>query len=160
MGTRGLVPEGIAYAHEAASKSYDDQMSWIDALDTKAGILMAADGVIISFVATRDSTLMEAPPVIGVATALFLFCSLVFALLGFSMRRYEVAPDLDPLLAQMQHQDDEGLKWIALEGLSNAVAVNESKVDGKAWHVFLAGLSLLAGVLVLAGHFIYLLISS
>lgn len=160
MGTRGLTPQGITYAHDVALKTYDDQMSWIDALDTKAGILMAADGVIISFIAARGSTLMEAATVIGVATALFLFLSFVFALLGFSTRRYEVAPDLDPLLVQMQHQDDDGLKWIALEGLSNAVAVNESKVDSKAWHVFLSALSLLAGVLALAGHFIYLLMSS
>ena len=141
MAHPGLTPKGIAYAHEAASKSYDDQMQWIDALDTKAGILMAADSVIVSLVMTPDSVLTRAPIPVAVVITFALFWSLVLALLAFSTRRYEIAPDIDRLLQQMQHLDDNSLKWIALEGLANALEVNESKVTrnlgtffSRPWH--------------------------
>lgn len=115
MASSQLTPRGIGYAHQAASKTFDDQMRWIDALDTKAGILMAADGVIVSLVVTTDSILLSAPKPVGIAATGLLFISLVFALLAFSTRRYEVAPDLEPLIQQMQHLEDDGLRWIALK---------------------------------------------
>ncbi len=158
MPSTELTPRGIAYAHQAASKSYDDQMRWIDALDTKAGILMAADGAIVSLVVTGDSVLLIAPKLIQIAAPGLLFISLVFALLAFSTRRYEIAPDLEPLVRQMQHLDDDGLRWIALEGLVNAVEVNESKMNAKAEHLFFSAVALLMAILVLAGFFIYSLI--
>lgn len=158
MPSSELTPRGIAYAHQAASKAYDDQMRWIDALDSKAGILMAADGVIVSLIVTSDSIFLSAPKLVGIGVAGFLFIALVFALLAFSTRRYEVAPDLEPLIRQMQHLEDDGLRWIALEGLANAVEVNESKVNAKAEHLFFSAVALLAAVLVLAAYFIYLLL--
>lgn len=158
MSSSGLTPAGVEYAHDAALKSYDDQMRWIDALDSKAGILMAADGVIMSLLMSRESLLATAPSPVGMATATCLFISLVLALLAFSARRYEVAPDLDPLVAQMQHLDNDALKWTALEGLANAVEVNETKVATKASYLFLAAIALLAAILILAVYFIYLLI--
>ena len=158
MSSARLTPRGIAYAHDAAAKTYDDQMRWIDALDSKAGMLMAADGVIVSLLVTRDSVLATSPNIVAIGTAGSLFISLVFALLAFSTRRYEVAPDLDPLLQQMQHLDNDGLRWIALEGLVNAVEVNESKVDTKAQHLFSSAVALLVAILILAGRFIYSLV--
>lgn len=154
----GLTPRGITYTHDAASKAYDDQMQWIDALDTKAGMLMAADGVIVSLVMTTESVLTRAPTIVGVTTAACLFLSLVLALLAFSTRRYEVAPDVDRLVQQMQHLDDSALRWIALEGLVNALEVNESKVDKKAGYLFLSAIGLLGAILVFAAFFIYFLI--
>ena len=119
---------------------------------------MAADGVIVSLVVTTDSVLLSAPKPVGIGVTGLLFISLVFALFAFSTRRYEVAPDLDPLIQQMQHLEDDGLRWIALEGLVNAVDVNESKVDAKAEHLFLSAVALLLAILTLAGYFIYLLV--
>lgn len=158
MAHPGLTPQGITYAHEAASTVYDEQMRWIDSLDTKAGILMAADGVIISLVMTPGSVLSRAPTVAGIMMATALFLSLVLALLAFSTRRYEVAPDIDRLIQQMQHLDDSALKWVALEGLAHAVAVNESKVDSKAGYLFLSALGLLVAILLFAAFFIYFLV--
>jgi hypothetical protein len=94
---------------------------------------------------------------VGVATALSLFVSLVLALLAFSTRRYEVAPDVDRLVQQMQHLDDDGLRWIALEGLINALEVNESKVDRKAGYLYLSAMGLLVSILLFAAFFIYFL---
>lgn len=119
---------------------------------------MAADGVIVGLIVTDDSILLTAPKLIGIAAAGLLFISLVFDLLAFSTRRYEVAPDLEPLVQQMQHLDGDGLRWIALEGLVNAVEVNESKVNAKAEHLFSSAVALLMAILVLAGFFIYSLV--
>ena len=158
MAHPGMTPKGIEYAHEAASKAYDDQMQWIDALDTKAGILMAADGVIVSLVLTADSVLTRAPILVAVVITIALFISLVMALISFSTRAYETAPDIERLLQQMQHLDDGGLKWIALEGLSNALEVNESKVDRKSGYLFLSAMGLLLAILVFAFFFVYFLV--
>jgi hypothetical protein len=158
MAHSGLTPRGITYTHDMALKTYDDQMKWIDALDTKAGILMAADGLTVGLVMASDSVLSNAPTLVGVTTATWLFLSLVFALLAFSTRRYEVAPDIDPLVLQMQHLDDLALKWIALEGLMNAIEVNESKVGRKAGYLFASATGLLVAILVLASFFIYFLV--
>lgn len=45
-----------------------------------------------------------------------------------------------------------------LEGLVNAIDVNESKVNAKAEHLFLSAVALLLAILALAGYFIYLLV--
>jgi hypothetical protein len=103
-------------------------------------------------------SLVECTTLVGVTTATWLFLSLVFALLAFSTRRYEVAPDIDPLVLQMQHLDDLALKWIALEGLMNAIEVNESKVGRKAGYLFASATGLLVAILVLASFFIYFLV--
>lgn len=152
-----LTPLGIGYTHDAASKAYDDQTGWIDALDTKSGILMAADGVIAGLILSTDSALTQAPKTVGIADSALLFTSLVLALLAFGTRKYEVAPDVDQLLSRMHHLDDQGLQWVALQGIVNALDVNESKVARKANFLFYSGAALLVAVLVLAGYFVYFL---
>lgn len=89
---------------------------------------------------------------------LLLFASLALALLAFGTRRYEVAPDIDQLLPQMPHLDDEALRWIALNGYVNALDVNESKVEQKADLTFYSGMTLLGAILIFGGYFIYFLI--
>lgn len=54
--------------------------------------------------------------------------------------------------------DDSSLRWIALEGLVNALEVNESKVDRKAGYLFLSAIGLLGAILVFAAFFIYFLV--
>lgn len=46
MAQNHLVPEGASFAYAVAIAALDEQLRRIEALDTKAGILMAVDGVI------------------------------------------------------------------------------------------------------------------
>lgn len=45
------VPLGAPFAFEMALRSLDEQLERINALDTKAGVLIAADGVIVGLLA-------------------------------------------------------------------------------------------------------------
>ena len=158
MAQTGLTPRGVSFVHEAASKAYEDQMKWIDALDGKAGILMAGDGVIAGLIMTQGSVLTKSPTPIAVIVTVLLFASLGLALLAFGTRRYEVAPDIDQLLPQMPHLDDDALRWIALKGYVNALDVNESKVEQKADLTFYSGMTLLGAIVIFGGYFIYFLV--
>ena len=157
MAQTGLTPRGVSFVHEAASKAYEDQMKWIDALDGKAGILMAGDGVIAGLIMTQGSVLTKSPTTIAVIVTALLFASLGLALLAFGTRRYEVAPDIDQLLPQMPHLDDDALRWIALNGYVNALDVNESKIEQKADLTFYSGMCFLAAIVMFGGYFIYFL---
>ncbi|MGH2728972.1 MAG: hypothetical protein ACRDJI_00020 [Actinomycetota bacterium] len=149
------APQGIRFTYETASKALDDQLQWIETLDTKAGILMAADGVVVGLVLTRGSFLQGAPAGLATAGALLLFASFLMALLAFATRRYETAPDLAALLALLRTGDDDFLRWNALPGIVGALDVNESKLGQKADLLFVGNLLLLGGIFVVAGYFIY-----
>jgi hypothetical protein len=155
MAKMRSAPEGIRFTYETASKALDDQLRWIEALDTKAGILMAADGVVAGLVLTRGSFLQGAPAILATAAALLLFTSFLTALLAFATRRYETAPDLIALIALIRAGDDDFLRWNALPGIVGALDVNESKLGQKADLMFVGNLLLLGGILVVASYFIY-----
>ncbi len=157
MAQSSFIPRGLRFTYEASVKTYDDQMKWIDALDTKAGILIAADGVIATLVLTRGSMLIRGPRLVAGAVAAALFISLVLALLSFATRRFELAPNIDQLVAEMHRQDDDTLRTLALDGVISAIDVNALKVDHKAALLFYACGALLIGVLLLGSYVIYAL---
>jgi hypothetical protein len=154
----GLAPRGVGYAHDAALKAYDDQMKWIDALDGKAGILIAADGVIAGLIMIRESVLGRAPALLAIGVATLLLTSLVLAILAFSTRAYEIAPDIDSLLPQMSLLDDLSLKSIALKGFVTALDINESKVERKAALLFYSAITLLGAITLFGSYFVYSLV--
>lgn len=156
MAQIGLTPQGVGYTHDAALKAYDDQMKWIDALDGKAGILMAADGVIAGLILTENSILAHSSRGFAITVTILLLASLVLAILAFSTRAYETAPDVDQLIPQMQHLDDQSLKWIALNGFVRALDVNEFTVERKAELLFYSALALLGTIVAFGGYFVYL----
>jgi hypothetical protein len=149
---------GINFAYDRTSKALDDQLDWIDKLDTKAGVLLAADGVIAGLVMTKDSVLLTIPNYPAMLVVGLLILSLVLALLAFATRHYEIAPEIDSLLQQMPNSDDELLKSAALPSLVNALDINEPKVNQKATMLYYSALALLGGIFLFATHFMYFVI--
>jgi hypothetical protein len=146
-------PQGD-FVFDTAVRALDDQMRWIDALDVKAGVLMASDGVIAGLVLTRGSILLQAPLWVGVLVALLLFVSLVLALLSFSTRRFEIAPDIVSLATRSQTETEASLRASAVPGIIDALQINESKVGQKANLLFMSGTGLMLSVAVFGGNFI------
>lgn len=66
MPTKG-VPQGAEFAFDSAIRSLDDQLSRIDALDAKAGILLVADGILAGLIFGRDAFVRRAQWVIALA---------------------------------------------------------------------------------------------
>jgi hypothetical protein len=147
-------PQGIDYVYDTALDSLRQQLSWIDALDTKAGILIAADGVVAGVVLASDS-LIAPSSVWTVLIATLLLSSLALALLAFATRRYEIAPDPSELTDSMSLGDERLLKWTTVPSVLEAIDVNEPKLVRKADLVFGSALLLLLGVAALAAYFIY-----
>jgi len=148
---------GIRFIHDAALKSYDDQMRWIDALDTKAGILIAADGLLAGLLVTSDPRGSAAPRGLVLALSLIVMASLVTALIAFITRHYEVAPDIDRFsVPDIGHENQ--MVTIALEGYLNAIEINEKKVAEKATFLFWAGGTLLLAAVLATVYFVYLIL--
>lgn len=154
-----MASPGINFAYGQASKALDDQLHWIEALDTKAGIILAADGVIVGLVLTKDSFLIWAPPWLYVVAIGFLMASFVLALLSFATRGYDFGPDIQAVADQMVISDDVDLKEDSLPSVLNAVDVNEPKMDQKARFLSYSGILLLIGVLAVAGYSVYFQLS-
>lgn len=74
------VPAGAPFAFEMAVRSLDEQLERINALDTKAGVLIAADGVIVGLLACDRSVLTRAPAWIGVLVLATVGTSLILSL--------------------------------------------------------------------------------
>lgn len=153
------VPPGINFLYEEAFRELDEQLDWIDALDTKAGIILAAGGVTAGLVLTGDSVLIWAPPFITIFIVVALAGSLILALLAFATRHYELAPDIDDLWPAYSSASNDELRWAAFPGLLEARDINQPKVDQKAALLFWAGVSLLLGVLLFAGFFVWFILS-
>jgi hypothetical protein len=154
------APPGGDFVFEAAVRAFDDQMRWIDALDTKAGVLMAADAVLAGLVLTRGSTLLEAPPWVGVLVATLLFLSFVLALLSFGTRRFGIAPDIPGLADEALSSAPSSLRWEALSEILDALRMNEPKIGQKANLLFLSGIALMLAMASFGGYFISQLVTA
>jgi hypothetical protein len=148
------VPAGTDFVFDAAVRAFDDQMRWVDALDTKAGVLMAADAVLAGLVLMRGSMLLDAPLWVGVAVAVLFFMSFVLGLLSFATRRFGIAPDITALAAEASSTAPSSLRWTALSEILDALEMNEPKIAQKANLLFLGGVGLMLAVGTFGGYFV------
>jgi hypothetical protein len=151
--TTTAAPPGGDFIFDAAVRAFSDQMRWIDALDTKAGVVMAADAVLAGLVLTRGSMLLDAPVWVGVSVALLLFVSFVLGLLSFSTRRFGIAPDVSALASEAATAAPSSLRSTALSDILDALEMNEPKIAAKANLLYLAGLSLMLAIGTFGGLF-------
>lgn len=127
-------------------------MHWIDALDTKAGILLGAGGLIAGLLITAESPLQAAPAWLAVTTSMLLLGSIGIGLVAFAVRRYETAPNLQSLVSMIDLGDREYLEWVALPEVLKALDINEAKVSAKATLLFYGQTALLAALLLFGGY--------
>lgn len=145
MATPLPPPAGAGFAHDEAVKTLDLQMRWIDALDTKAGILMASGGLLAGLLLRSDSPMSRAPTWISVPVITLLLLSLASALLAFAARRFETPPSPESLVPSLA-AGEAHLKWMMFPDLLEAISINERKLGNKAELLFFSGLALLLAV--------------
>jgi hypothetical protein len=146
------VPEGSSFAYEVAIAALDDQLRRIEALDSKAGILIAADGVLIGLLFSEPSRLVEAPRALSVAVGLVVI-SLLLALISFANRRYRVAPHPTGVIRLMAASEG-WLRWRFLGNLERARIENDAKLRWKARFVTAALTGLFGAVALLGTYFV------
>lgn len=150
-------PIGATFAFDNAKYALEEQLQRIEALDAKAGVLLAADGVLAGLLFATSSVLFQAPRVIGIGVAVSLFLSLLFALLALLARKYEIAPSPPAVVGLMEQGDENWLKWRFLGNLLVALDINRNKLVVKARVLIAAIASLGIVVLMLGAYLIYAL---
>lgn len=139
-------------------RSIDEQLRRIESLDTKAGVLIAADGVLAGLLFSRGSLLLAAPAWLNTVAAAALLASLVLALAAFANRRYDTAPTAHAVIRLMSAPEG-WLRWRFLGNILDAIRLNGRKLTWKARFLTAALFFLIASVTLLGGYFMYALIA-
>jgi hypothetical protein len=152
-------PGGASFAFDNATRALDEQLRRIEALDSKAGVLLAADGVLAGLLFATDSILLEAPELVGIAVTAALLASIVLALTAFATRKYETAPTPEAVIGLMNQGDEVWLKWRFLGNMAVALSINRRKLQRKARILSSAIGFLILVVLLLGGYLMGVLIT-
>ena len=145
------VPAGASFAYSVALRTLDEQLRNIEALDTKAGVLIAADGLILALLAGQERSLAGVPAAVLVAIIGAVTSSLIAALLSFTTRRYETAPN--PVAAiHLMTAEPAWLEWRFLGSMQDAIRANRRKLRTKTRFLSAALTALIAGAMVLGGY--------
>ena len=145
------VPAGASFAYAVALRTLDEQLRRIEALDTKAGVLIAADGLVLVLIAGGDPPLRGAPASVLVAILAAVTSSLIAALLSFTTRRYETAPNADAAIHLMTAAPT-WLEWRFLGNMQDAIRANRRKLRTKTRFLSAALTALIAGAAFLGGY--------
>lgn len=150
MGAAGLPPKAAEFAFNNAVRVLDGQNLRVDSMDTKAGILLAADGVLAGFLVGADSVLLRAPKCFATVAVILLVLASIFALGAFYPRKYHAAPVAQAVADDSDnHDDDLALKWSWVGNVLEAVAFNNKALEHKGVLLRFAGAGLAMTLLVL-----------
>jgi len=152
------IPEGSGFAFEMSLRALDEQLRRIEALDSKAGILIAADGILTGLLLSGRGPLLQAPKPVLFAAVAAVISSLSFALLAFISRRYDSAPGPAAVIRLMTASED-WLKWRFLGSLESALELNRRKVRWKVGWLTWGAALLIVGTGVLGGYFLHGILS-
>lgn len=137
------------FVHGAASKAVDDQLSWMNDIDSKAGVLIGANGISVTFLFSQDA-LIEAPPWLASVVILLFAGSALAALIAFSPRSLDI-PDFSDVVGLLVEENTLVAKRKHLEDLKTSFVRNEvileQKADAFAW----SGRLLLGAIAFLVG---------
>jgi hypothetical protein len=153
VAQRWQHPEGAPFAYDVAIRRLDDQLERISALDTKAGVLMAVDGVLIGLLLGADSLLLKAPLLVATGVIGLVVLSILLALFSFLNQRYQTAPEPAAAIRFMMAAQD-WLKWRFLGNLESALETNDRKLRRKAWLLTAGTVILIAAVVLLGAYFV------
>ena len=113
--------------------------------------LIAAGGLVIGLLAGNRSMIVDGPVWVGFAVVAAVTASLILALLAFTTRRYDAAPNPDAAIRLMT-ADPEWLEWRFLGNLRDAIGANRGKLGTKTRLLSAALVGLLVGAALLGGY--------
>ena len=142
----------IDIALDEARRKLDFQAQQIDGLDTKSGIILGADGVLIALFIPIISTHSNLINEILVKIALIpIFISLVLSLVSLSNIKFNNPPNLNRLWSHyVPLEDSSETKLEITKAMISAVSENEKpiKVKSNLWRYSYISLSISIGMLL------------
>lgn len=116
----------------------------MEALDTKAAGLLAADGLQTGLVLSRNGLVATAPTWLALTAGVGLLSSLGCALAAFANRGYVLAPEAQTV-AELANAPEDWIRWRVMGNVLDAVDTNRRQLRQKAR-------VLTAGQLILLWH--------
>lgn len=146
------IPAGAAFAYEVGQQTLASQSALVDALDTKAAVVLGANGLLAGIL--LNSIRNAVPAGVLVVASCSLLLSLTLAVLCFLTARYHRAPEFSAV-AERIGASDNWLRWRFLPNIQAAVQANQTKLRRKGRLLMLAITALFMLVVDLGGYLIY-----
>ncbi|CAN5856519.1 hypothetical protein BH23ACT12_BH23ACT12_04820 [soil metagenome] len=122
------LPPGSAFAYDLGERILAAQSALVDAIDTKAAVVMGINGVLAGFL--FRTPLQAAPELVIVVAAASLLLSLTAALGSFWVGRFSKAPEFKAVTQRIQ-ATEAWLKWRFLPNVAEAISTNDRKLKRK-----------------------------
>lgn len=148
------VPRSASFAFDIATRSLDEQLHRVEALDTKAVGLLAADGLLVGLVLGPHGLLAAAPPWLAIAAGIGLIVSLGCALAAFANRGYLLAPEARTI-ALLASAPEDWIRWRVIGNVLDAIDANRRQLRQKARVLSVAQLILLVALGLVGGYFLW-----
>lgn len=149
------IPAGATFAFDVGIAQLESQFKRIDALDTKAAVVLGVDGVLAGLLLSRQGG-QALPGIIATVVFTALAWSFFLGLAAFWTQRYKAAP-APKAVASMMMRGEDWLKWRFLGNVLLAHEINSSKLEWKVTFLKLSMIGLALDVVVLSA---FLLLSS
>ena len=150
----GSTPPGASFAFDIGEQALSEQLRRADALDTKAGVLVAANGLVLfGLLLSSNSFVVGSPIGVQFSIVVLTIASLLSALAAFSTRRYDLAPRPESVIRLMA-RDEAWLRWRFLGNVESAVAQNRRKLVRKSMLLTLSLASLFLTVTTMGLYFV------
>jgi hypothetical protein len=147
------VPLSASFAFDVAVHALTEQLGRIDSLDSKAGILLAADGVLAGLIFAREGPLVEAPLGLALVVGASVLVSLASTLISFANRGY-IATPRPKTVAHLAAAPEDWIKWRLVGNVLRAVETDRARLRNKATWLTLGQAALLVTLLSLGSYFL------
>lgn len=151
----GLPSLGLVY--EEAKYVLNIQLDQIDKLDTKAGLILGAGGVILTILLGEGSPVATSGTLINgvlLAGGLLITLSLFFAIWALRVRHYTITPNPYVMRTEYVGRPLEAVKLQVLDNLVGAYQKNDGLIESKAKSVRRAWRFLAFGVIAIGLFFV------
>jgi hypothetical protein len=131
-----------------------EQLARIDSLDQKAGIVLAAGGIVGGLVLAPGDRFAAFPTWLAIVIVVTIVASLLGSLIALANRRYELAPAPERV-ASLAGADEDRLRWMFIGNLLEAVELNRAKLRTKSRWLTASQSALFAAVFQLGAYSVW-----
>lgn len=148
------TPRSARFAYDVVRDALKERLARIDSLDQKAGIILAAGGIVGGLVLTPDDRLSAFPTSLAILIVVTIVASLLGALIALANRRYELAPTPERI-ASLAGADEDRLRWLFIGNLLEAVELNRGKLRTKSRWLTASQFALFATIFQLGAYSVW-----
>ncbi|MGI9194590.1 MAG: hypothetical protein ACR2FO_08820 [Actinomycetota bacterium] len=146
-------PVGAAFTFDIGVRALEAQSRRVDAIDTKAAVVLAVDGVLAGFFLNRPVASPHPPIWLALLAGTALLVSAITAVLSLWTRKYSTAPQFAAITPMMDNEESY-LKWRFLGNIEEAEVANDVKLRRKVRFLTYALSSLLVEIILIGGYLI------